>query len=52
MGAEPKLMEVTTGAQPSEVLALSASPRGLALGGTTLFVLTAPDETRSLLIAK
>ncbi len=52
MGAEPKLMEVTTGAQPSEVLSLSASPRGLALGGTTLFVLTAPDESRSLLIAK
>ena len=51
-GAEPKLMEVTSGAQPTEVMTLAGSPRGLALGGTTLFVLTAPDESRSVLIAK
>lgn len=51
-GAEPKLMEVTSGAQPTEVMSLAGRPRGLALGGTTLFVLTAPDESRSVLIAK
>lgn len=51
LGAEPKLMEVTTGAEPTEVMAITGSPRGLALGGTTLFLLTTADD-KSVLLAK
>jgi hypothetical protein len=52
VGASPKLMEVISGSEPTEVMALAGSARGLALGGTTLFLMTAPDETHSVLIAK
>lgn len=51
-GAGPKLMEVTDGSEPTEVMAISGSPRGLALGGSTLFLLTVADDGRSLLLAK
>lgn len=52
VGAGPKLMEVTSGAQPTEVMSIAGSPRGLALGGTTLFLLTTSDDGQSLLLAK
>lgn len=51
-GAAPKLMEVTTGAEPTELLSLTGSARGLALGGTTLFVLTVGDDGVAVLRAK
>jgi hypothetical protein len=51
-GATPKLMEVVAGAEPTEVLSLTGSPRGLAVGGTTLFVLTASDDGKHVLLAK
>lgn len=51
-GANPKLMEVTLGAEPTEVTAISGSPQGLALGGTTLFLLTTSDDGHALLLAK
>ncbi len=52
VGAGPKLMEVTSGAAATEVMKVSGSPRGLALGGTTLFLLTTGDDGKSLLLAK
>ena len=52
IGAGPKLMEVTSGAEPTEVMPITGSPRGLALGGTTLFLLTTGDDGKSLLLAK
>jgi hypothetical protein len=51
-GANPKLMEVTLGAEPTEVMPITGSPQGLALGGTTLFLLTASDDGHSVLLAK
>ncbi|PZR07171.1 MAG: hypothetical protein DI536_28340 [Archangium gephyra] len=51
-GATPKLYEVTSGAEPTEVLTLSGAAKGLALGGTTLFVLTTGADGASLLRAK
>jgi hypothetical protein len=51
-GAEPKLMEVTSGAQAADVMKITGSARGLALGGTTLFLLTSTDDGKSLLLAK
>lgn len=51
-GAAPKLMEVTSGAQPSELMPLTGRAQGLALGGTTLFLLTATDDGRAVLLAK
>jgi hypothetical protein len=51
-GAGPKLMEVTVGAEPSQVLPITGSPRGLALGGTTLFLLTTGEDGKSVLLAK
>ncbi|MDP2274830.1 MAG: hypothetical protein Q8N23_16855 [Archangium sp.] len=52
VGAGPKLMEVTSGAEPTEVMSIAGSPRGLALGGTTLFLLTASDDGKTTLLAK
>ena len=52
LGAGPKLMEVTAGAEPTEVMSIAGSPRGLALGGTTLFLLTTSDDGKSVLLAK
>lgn len=52
VGVGPKLMEVTSGAEPTEVMAITGSARGLALGGTTLFLLTTGDDGKSLLLAK
>lgn len=52
IGAGPKLMEVIEGAEPTEVMAISGSPRGLAQGGTTLFLLTTSDDGKSVLLAK
>lgn len=51
-GATPKLFEVTSGAEPTEVLTLTGTARGLALGGTTLFVLTAGADGSVVLRAK
>ncbi len=51
-GATPKLLEVTSGAEPTELLSLSGRVRGLALGGTTLFVLTTGEDGVSVLRAK
>ena len=51
-GAGPKMMEVTSGAEPTEVMSIAGSARGLALGGTTLFLLTGGDDGKSLLLAK
>lgn len=51
-GEAPKLMEVIQGAEPTELVSLTGSPRGLALGGTTLFVLTGLDDGRNVLLAK
>lgn len=51
-GANPKLMEVTPGAEPSEVMSLPASSRGLALGGTSLFLLVTQDQGTSTLFVK
>lgn len=52
IGAGAKLMEVTAGAEPTEVMPIAGSPRGLALGGTTLFLLTTSDDGKSVLLAK
>lgn len=51
-GAQPRLLEVTAGAQPSELMPLTGRAQGLALGGTTLFLLTATDDGRAVLLAK
>lgn len=47
-----KLFEVTSGAEPTELLTLTGSPRGVAVGGTTLFVLTQSDDGTATLRAK
>lgn len=47
-----KLFEVTSGAEPTELLTLTGSPRGVAVGGTTLFVLTQGDDGTATLRAK
>jgi hypothetical protein len=47
-----KLFEVTSGAEPTELLTLNGSPRGVAVGGTTLFVLTQSDDGTATLRAK
>jgi hypothetical protein len=51
-GANPKLFEVTAGAEPTELMGLAGRAQGLALGGTTLFLLTATDDGRAELLAK
>ena len=51
-GAGPKLMQVTSGAEPTEVMSITGSARGIALGGTTMFLLTTADDGKSLLLAK
>lgn len=51
-GAAPRLMELTSGAEPTELLPLTGRAQGLALGGTTLFLLTATDDGRAVLLAK
>jgi hypothetical protein len=51
-GSPARLFEVTAGAEPTAVAALPGAPQGLALGGTTLFVLTAGDDGRAVLWAK
>lgn len=52
VGPAPKLMELVGGGEPTTLLSIPGSPRGLALGGTTLFLLCAPDGGGSLLLAK
>lgn len=48
-GVGQRLYEVTAGAQPTELLALPGGAKGLALGGTTLFVLISGDGSTTLL---
>ncbi len=43
--------EVTAGAEPTELLKTNGTPTGVALGGTSLYVLVAADQT-SMLFAK
>jgi hypothetical protein len=51
-GAGAGLLEMTSGAEATKLLALPAAGRGLAVGGTTLFFLTQGDDGRSILWAK
>ncbi|MFT3713179.1 MAG: hypothetical protein QM817_36455 [Archangium sp.] len=51
-GAGAGLLEMTSGAEATKLLALPGAGRGLAVGGTTLFLLTQGDDGRSVLWAK
>jgi len=51
-GAGAGLLELTSGAEATKVLALPASGRGLAVGGTTVFFVTQGDDGRSVVWAK
>lgn len=51
-GQPAKVFDVTQGAEPSEVATVPVTARGLALGGTTLFLLTGTDEGGAVLLAK
>lgn len=48
-GLGQKLYEVTAGAQPTELLALPGAAKGVAIGGTSLFVLISGDGSTALL---
>jgi|APLak6261679142_1056127.scaffolds.fasta_scaffold00006_117 hypothetical protein len=52
VGAGAGLLELTVGAEASKLLALPGSARGVALGGTSLFLLTQAEDGRSVLWAK
>jgi hypothetical protein len=51
-GAGAALLEVIAGSDATKVLDLPATARGLAIGGTTVFLLTQGDEGRSVVWAK
>jgi hypothetical protein len=46
------LLEMTTGSEPQKLMDLSTSARGLAVGGTTLFLMTQGDDGRTVVWAK
>ncbi len=52
LGAGPGLLEMTLGAEATKLLTIPGSARGLALGGTSLFLLTQADDGRTTLWAK
>ncbi len=51
-GSDAKLLEVAAGSEPTELLPLTSSVRGVAVGGTNLFVLTQSDDGTAVLRAK
>ena len=51
-GAGAALLEVIAGSDATKVLDLPATARGLAIGGTTVFLLTQGDDGRSVVWAK
>ncbi len=51
-GAPAKVFDVTQGAEPTELAAVPGAARGLALGGSSLFLLTGTDEGGAVLLAK
>jgi hypothetical protein len=52
LGAGAGLLEMTSGAEATKLIDLPGSARGVALGGTTLFLLTQGDDGHSVLWAK
>lgn len=51
-GAGAGLLELTSGAEATKLLAIPGASRGVAVGGTTLFLLTQGDDGRTVLWAK
>lgn len=51
-GEPAKVFDVTQGAEPTPLAEVPATARGLALGGTTLFLLTGTDAGGAVLLAK